>query len=93
MTVSEDRRDVTMEPRLGVRGLFAWGVSLLVAGTLVTMYGADLAHAVAGIGDRLSQAVADFLVTLARLAIAPAGAMITTLAIVVRVTKSEPAQR
>lgn len=87
--MATQRPELTVTPSLSSRGLWSWGLSLLLAGTLLVMYGADLAHAVAGVSDRLSQFVADFVVTFARLALAPAGAMITALAVLVRVSRPQ----
>ncbi len=84
MTASDDFEVAITFSGRSIARLATLGGLLLAAGTLLSMFGTDLAHAIAGIGDPLSQVIADLVVTLAQVALGPSGALMITAAILLR---------
>lgn len=87
MTNPEKVNSVTSLSRLNLSSLWFWGSAFLLAATLLSMFSGDVANAISGIGDRLSFYSVDFVMTIARLALGPSGALIITTAVLVRATR------
>jgi hypothetical protein len=87
MANRENGQSAPLLSGVSLPGLWFWGCAFLLAATLLSMFTDDVAYAVNHIGDRLSQYVADFVMTVARLALGPSGALIITTAVLVGVAR------
>lgn len=63
--------------------LWAWGIALVLIGTTLSVYGNTGALTLVS-NDEIAIIAYDYIMTIARVALIPAGAMLVTLAVVVR---------